>query len=323
MDKVLSVVIPTLNRCEYLKRTFELLLPQIERNKNKVELVVCCNASKDGTDEYMESLLKQYDYIVYKYFNNYVEVGESLIRSFHNATGKYCVLWGDDDLPFPYLIDYLLDVISSNPNVSIIHLNRLHGKDTVYGMKGVQTQDEVFKQEYEVMPVSDLINRFTISLGFISSLVFKRDIWDDSQLDASKGFYGYEHLPFILCGAKNGSALYCNLPMLIQRNPMKRDFSTKWPLYHFIGVPNMMRYFDGIGLTESAYNSWDRNHNSSFPSFVWDMAYTSLDRRMYKPLCKEMNKSQKSRLRKFLTYVLVYTFPKSLFKMIKAHLYKN
>lgn len=323
MGKVLSVVIPTLNRCEYLKRTFELLLPQIERNKENVELVVCCNASKDGTNEYMKEVLSQHSDIIYKYFDNYVEVGESLIRSFHLATGEYCVLWGDDDLPFPYLIDYLLEIIKKNPNTSIIHLNRLHGKDTVYGMKGVQTQDGNYIKEYDVMPVSDLVNRFTISLGFISSLVFKRDVWDDSQIEASKGFYGYEHLPFILCGSRKGTAVYCNLPMLIQRNPMNRDFSTKWPLYHFIGVPNMMRYFDKIGLTETAFDSWDVNHNSSFASFVWDMAYTSLDRKMYKPLCKEMNKSQKNRFRRFLTYLIVYTFPQGLFKMIKNNLYKK
>ena len=81
MGKVLSIVIPTLNRYEYLKRTLEYVIPQVQKNLDKVELVICCNASKDKTDEYVKALLPRYPFIKYKYFDEYVEVGQSLIRS--------------------------------------------------------------------------------------------------------------------------------------------------------------------------------------------------------------------------------------------------
>lgn len=99
MGKVLSVVIPTLNRYEYLRRTLKYVIPQVQKHLDKVELVICCNASKDKTDEYIKSLLPQYPFIKYKYFDEYVEVGQSLIRSVGEASGEYVVLWGDDDIP--------------------------------------------------------------------------------------------------------------------------------------------------------------------------------------------------------------------------------
>ena len=49
MKKKLSVVIPTLNRYEYLRRTIQFLLPQISRNQSRVELVICTNACTDKT----------------------------------------------------------------------------------------------------------------------------------------------------------------------------------------------------------------------------------------------------------------------------------
>ena len=89
MGKTLSVVIPTLNRYEYLKRTLVQLLLQVERNQDEVELVICCNASKDETDSYMKGLVKAHPFIQYHYFDEYVEVGASLIRSVGQAHGEY------------------------------------------------------------------------------------------------------------------------------------------------------------------------------------------------------------------------------------------
>ena len=133
--KVLSIVIPTLNRYEYLKRTLDCIIPQVQRNIDKVELVICCNSSKDETDEYVKSLLIQYPFIRYKYFDEYVEVGQSFIRSLNEATGEYVVLWGDDDIPFPFFVDYVLSIIERKSDIGVIHLNRLSGKDTIYGIK--------------------------------------------------------------------------------------------------------------------------------------------------------------------------------------------
>lgn len=321
MGKKLSVVIPTLNRYEYLKRTLALMLPQVERNQDEVELVVCCNASKDQTDAYMQAEVQSHPFIRYKYFDEYVEVGASLIRSVGQANGDYVVLWGDDDIPFPYFVETVLDIILKYPEVGIIHCNRLSGKDAKYDMRGLKVHDGDYYEKDVILNLEELVQKFTISLGFISSLIFRRDCWEAGKCNYSKEHYGYEHLAMIVTGAKGRKCYYYSLPIEIQRNPLERDFTVKWPLYHFIGVPNMMKDFDRLGVTTSAFKNWEATWNGSFIHFLWNMMFTSLDKKMYKPLCKELNKYQNSAFRRCLTYIIVWGMPKSLFTILRNKLY--
>lgn len=321
MEKTLSVVIPTLNRYEYLKRTLAQILPQVERNVDEVELVICCNASKDETDNYMREIIAQHPWIRYCYFEEYVEVGASLIRSVGESQGEYVVLWGDDDIPFPYFVETILDIIHKHPAVGIIHCNRLSGKDTKYGIKGLKVHDGKYEEEFGTLTLDNLVQKFTISLGFISSLIFRRDCWEKGKDNFSKEHYGYEHLAMIVSGAKGRMCYYYCLPIEIQRNPLERDFTVKWPLYHFIGVPNMMKDFDKWGVTTSAFDNWNANRNSSFVHFIWNMMFTSLDKKMYKSMCKELNKYQSAWGRRCLTYVIVWGMPTKIFKKMRRKLY--
>lgn len=322
MKKKLSVVIPTLNRYEYLRRTIQILLPQISRNQSRVELVVCTNACTDKTDQYMKSLITQFPYLVYKKFDEYVEVGASMARSVNQCTGEYVILWGDDDVAYPYFIDYILQVLAEYEDVGVIHLNRLQGKDTKYGLKELKVVNRIFENEFIEFSLEDLIQSFTLDLGFISSLVFKHKIWDDGKDFFSPTHYGYEFLAIIMNGAKKQKCLYCNLPVEIQRNPFNRDYSAKWPLYALIGVPNMMSDFDKWGITKHAFDSWNKAENRNTIKFIWNLLYTTEKRKFYKPLCCDINKYQHCVLRKILTYLIVFLFPRSVFRCLKKSLYR-
>ena len=323
MGKVLSIVIPTLNRYEYLKRTLEYVIPQVQKNLDKVELVICCNASMDKTDEYVKALLPRYPFIKYKYFDEYVEVGQSLIRSVGEASGEYVVLWGDDDIPFPSFTDEVLEIIEKNPELGIIHCNRLAGKDTKYGMRDIYVQErELSLTDDNIFSIEDFVERFTISLGFISSLIFRKDGWNKGISYYNDQYFGYEHLSIIVNGNKDRRCYYYPYPLEYQRLPYVRDFSVKWPLYKFVGVPNMMADFDKNGVTHNALERWDKTRNAGLAHFIWDMMYTSQDRKFFKALCKELNKYQKSKLRRILTYCIVYFCPKTVFSFFKKRLYR-
>ncbi len=322
MEKLLSIVIPTLNRYQYLKRTLDLMIPQVQKNIEEVELVICCNSSKDETDEYIKSLLLSYPFIKYKYFDEYVEVGQSLIRSVSEATGEYVVLWGDDDVPLPFFVDTILDIIKSNQGIGIIHCNRLSGKDTKYGFKELHVEERVIDSKQQVLfSVEELVERFGKSLGFISSIVFRKDDWEQGIRYYSDSYYGYEHLSIIINGSIGRNCYYFPYPVEIQRLPFDRDFLNKWPLYRFVGIPNMMSDFDKNGVTKNALQNWQDTVNKSLASFIWNMSYASTNRRFFKPLCSELNKYQSSRFRKLLTYLIVYLYPKQLFLFLKKRLY--
>lgn len=323
MNKLFSIVIPTLNRCEYLKRTLDCLLPQVEQHLDEVELIVCCNASKDETDAYMRQQSKDYPFIKYKYFDEYVEVGQSLIRSVGEAQGKFVVLWGDDDIPMPFFVTTILDIIKKNPDVGIIHCNRLAGKDLKYGMKDIYVEEKNFDENEEgVYSMRDFVPRFGVRLGFISSCVFNREGWLAGIPYYNDQYYGYEHLSIIVNGNKESKCFYYPYPLEIQRLPYKRDFSEKWPLYRFVGVPNMLSDFDENGVTDRALFRWHQMMNSSLPDFIWNMMYCTQNRVFFKSKCSLLNRYQKSKFRKFLTYLIVYFCPGFIFKTLKSKLYK-
>lgn len=322
MDKLFSIVIPTLNRCDYLKHTLELIIPQVEAHIDDVELVICCNSSKDGTDSYVKELLAERPYIKYKYFEEYVEVGQSLIRSVGESSGEYCVLWGDDDIPFPNFVETILGIIKQNPGVGIIHCNRLIGKDTVFGVRGLKVrEDGIDKYEGEKLSLSELIQRFTASLGFISSAIFRTADFLNARDYYNPEHYGYEHLAIMLNGAKGKECYYYSFPLEIQRVPFNRDFSEKWPLYCFAGTPNMMRDFDASGITQGSLERWQNTRNKDLASFVWNMMYASLNKEFNKKHIKELIQYQHSALRRLLAYIIIYCMPKSLFLLLRRRDY--
>lgn len=125
--KLLSIAIPTLNRADILKFTIENFIDQIAINSEKVELVVCSNACNDNTSDVMKEFVSQYDFIQYKECDNRVSLGDSFKRTVDFSKGKYFILWGDDDIPAPFLVSYLIHRIESNPDIELYYFNRLVG----------------------------------------------------------------------------------------------------------------------------------------------------------------------------------------------------
>ncbi len=93
----LSILVPTYNRCDYLQYTLQALLPQVERHPDEVELVICNNASTDGTEKYVKRMMQEKPYIRYHSFTDFVEICQSFSRSIDYTTGEYVVILGDDE----------------------------------------------------------------------------------------------------------------------------------------------------------------------------------------------------------------------------------
>nr|HCI8715018.1 glycosyltransferase family 2 protein [Klebsiella variicola] len=86
LNKKVSVYISTHNRLERLKRAIQSVLNQEYSN---LELLVCDDASNDGTKEYMEELCSKDNRV--KYFRNDVNKGACATRNLgiRHATGFF------------------------------------------------------------------------------------------------------------------------------------------------------------------------------------------------------------------------------------------
>ena len=102
-EKLLSIVVPTKNRVEYLK-SFIRLVKNI--GDGRIELVV-----QDNSDDNSEVLAfieeNNFDGLVYCYDNSEMSVVDNCDLSIKNSSGKYVCFMGDDDLVSSRLVEFV------------------------------------------------------------------------------------------------------------------------------------------------------------------------------------------------------------------------
>jgi len=322
MKKSISIVIPTLNRKNYLAETLEHFMPQVERNQNLVELIICNNASDDDTHSFMKTIIETKPLINYYSFDVRVDICESFSRSISKCSGKYVIIWGDDDLPSPYFLDTLLDSISVNVNLGLIHFNRLVGNDSKTVMRSLNVCHRVYNKPSTLYDLNTFITEFFLDATFISSIMFLRSAWKIGLVFNTKKHYGYEFLGVIYYGIRKHDCLYLNYPMCIQRKPFSRIWMDQWPLYSLIGTPNLMRDLEEENIFKDGLNYWNKRINNNFIIYCYTLLWASAYKKKYRPMCGEINKYQTNYFRKFLTYFVIYLVPEFVFKNTRFFFFK-
>lgn len=112
-DILLTFAIPTFNRLECLRLLVDSVSTQIARlsaQGRRVELLICDNASSDGTANYLGGLGRREGLRVIRHPSNR-GADENMIHCFRHAHGKYLWICGDDDLPVPGALDLVMDCL--------------------------------------------------------------------------------------------------------------------------------------------------------------------------------------------------------------------
>ena len=319
---------PTRNRLEILKYTLSLLKEQVIRNKDSVELIICNNASSDGTKDYLENLLNEEKFFKLVNYTDSVDIGVSITRSIENATGKYFLLWSDDDIPGPYMVDILMDSLNRHPDVECITFNRIQGY-------AGQT-DKLFKKcrlldtEYpELETVYDSSEEFILErwrgMTFLSADLVSVNAWKRGLSIYSKEHFGWEFLTPILYGINGKKCLFINYPMCIQRWLYKPTYRINWPSYIYVGIPRMLKCLEEKEVIHEWRKTYDNylskgQFNTSTMGYMFDILYwASQDISRYRPLIKEMSSVQTSIIKRGITYLLylpecVHKFNRAIIK---------
>lgn len=317
-NKLLSIIMPTYNRVDLLKNTISLLLEQVVRNSEEVDLIICNNASTDGTKEYLNTLDKRDGLIIVYNYDDHVDIGNSITRSAANSDGKFFLFWSDDDTPSPCMIDTILIYLNKYPDIGCIHYNRLQGGPSdngvditnlkVYNPKPYSTHEVVYED------LEPFVINYFVSMGFLSADVVSTDVWKNGMCAYPNNHVGYEFLSPIFVGLKGKKCLYINYPLCIQRVLHRTRYAIDWPKYVFVGAPRMLDYLNGMGIIhewrEDYYNSYFMKSDSFFLHVV---LYCTLDKKRYWDVLNEMCNYQKSKFRKIALRFIMYCIPGSLF----------
>ncbi|NVN98809.1 MAG: glycosyltransferase family 2 protein [Geobacteraceae bacterium] len=122
MSKLLTIAIPTYNRAAYLGLCLDQIFKQVKQYESQIEIIISDNASTDNTSDVVRSYKD--NGFIFRYVCNEENIGadRNFAQCFTFASGKYVLVFGDDDVLLDGAIDKILMVIRSG-EYGVVYLN--------------------------------------------------------------------------------------------------------------------------------------------------------------------------------------------------------
>lgn len=170
----IDIFVLSYNRKKYLLETIQSLRQQ---TIGSFQINILDNGSNDGTEQSIEALQDA----CIKFFSSEKNYGAlwNFQRAQNLASKKYVILFHDDDLIHPYYLEYILKVLNTNTNVSLV----------CSGMKVTSVPDQNDWKKYKCHPlIFHSLSLFTslVYLGFplnFASVVYKTKILKKAKID--------------------------------------------------------------------------------------------------------------------------------------------
>jgi glycosyltransferase involved in cell wall biosynthesis len=212
---LVSVVIPTYNRCGYLK---ECLLSVISQSYKDLEIIVIDNCSTDNTVEIVRSINDPRIKLVV----NDENIGP--VKNYDNAiklaTGSWIHLFGDDDIMFADAIEKKVKMVENSSNMLI------HSNVQLINQDGEIVSDESWAKDFvrnynmgASFSQKEIFDKLFYEWNFITmpSVMFRVDLYDRIGPLYSKGIRFSADWDFWLRAILHTNFIYISEPTIFYR----------------------------------------------------------------------------------------------------------
>ena len=214
---LLSICIPTYKRIAYLRELLPILLREVEdanrEDAGRVELVVCDNASPDGT----EAFCRETGNAGCVYFRNAENVGgdANFLLCIERARGRHVWIFGDDELIEEGALARVLDILIQDDPALII-------------FDGSAPQEKRKYSDYRECLRGEMARQylFPIMHSLITANVFLKEAFD-MPLARAKLRTNYGHMFGLASGLRKGGAVAV-CPGVVLIRPRRAQFD-RWP----------------------------------------------------------------------------------------------
>ena len=245
MNKLLTIIIPTYNRCKMLEESLQMAIPQIRRFDNDVNLYVSDNASTDDTKSMVEKYLQENEDIL-SYYRQPENVGSE--KNFRHAVkavnSKYVCLIGDDDVLFPNYVETILSLLNEYKEIGVINYNVM---SVSYEYKNANLREKDIRGLSPVFYSTgkDFIYNHLEVPSLMSSNVFNRELFVREIDTISIGTYpGYDWLAVLYKSCLQKKCMFVNIPLLLSRTPLEQRWIVDAPWFHIYGLGKLFMDMD-------------------------------------------------------------------------------
>ena len=116
-QKLVSIILPTYNRMQFLNRSINSVL---EQSYSKWELLIIDDGSNDGTDSFVKKFINKFPQIRYFHRENR-GAPNAMNLGISNTNGEYITFLGSDDEFMPNHLYQRIKFFEQHPGVDIIH----------------------------------------------------------------------------------------------------------------------------------------------------------------------------------------------------------
>lgn len=163
--KLLSILIPTYNRVNYLLKNLNVILSQIDNEIiDLIEIKISDNGSTDNTIEQLELLKKKSNIIEYSVNETNLGADRNFLKLVREATGKFIWIFGDDEYFYEGGLRKIIDYLKKNKDIGIFSI-----KNSKKKRKIIYYED---KKEF--------MKKINYKISFITAHIFNREGLDNS-----------------------------------------------------------------------------------------------------------------------------------------------
>lgn len=173
---LLSIGMPTYNRCSLLKANINRYIPFCE--KYKIQILVSDNASTDETASLCNEYKEKYNFIKYIRHSQNIGYDKNVLSCLSMSDGEYFCVWGDRRGISPEKFSEILNILQEKKYDTIV--------------MGSLKKEHLF----ETYTASDLLYQYNRDFGLLCCFIQKNPLQD---LDVYKKYIGhlYIHVPIV------------------------------------------------------------------------------------------------------------------------------
>lgn len=223
---LLTIVIPTYNRSQFLNSNLLSIFKQIE-DSHLVEVVVSDNHSSDNTPEVINNYVQYSNFRYYRQDEN-VGMSKNILDVVAKARGEFCWIVGDDDFIVQGAIQEIVRLIQTNSDIDFYYVSQSgislseyqkHGNlfdttcvppiATPSKFKILDRWEELISPKYSI-----------VFLGELMASIFRREIWNTYELSIDEGYFSslentYPHCVIYANTFFGKKAIHISTPMIL------------------------------------------------------------------------------------------------------------